>query len=460
MTAKPLVLVVDDERHAREGLARALRREYRIVLAQDGASALEAVAAERPDIILSDLRMPGMGGMELLRRIRGMEKPPVFILLTAYGSIETAVEAMRRGAFDFLPKPVDLDRLEALLARAAATLPKPAAPAEPPPPAGADGDAIPGLIGRSEPMKHLASALRKAAQSRATVLLQGESGTGKEVAARAIHALSARASGPFVAVHCASLTPSLLESELFGHEKGAYTDATARTAGRFERADGGTLFLDEIGEIDAATQVKILRVLEERAFERVGGTETVHVDVRLIAATNRDLAQAVAEGRFREDLFYRLYVVNLSLPPLRERTEDLPELCRHFLALAAEENGVPAKTLAPETEKALSSYPWPGNVREVRNLMERLTVLSEHDPVPPEDLPAPYRGQSAPVPPSPAAAGRDVKQNRTESAGKAVLSREALEAALAASGGNRTRAAAALGVSRRTVIRAIERYRT
>lgn len=457
MSEKPLVLVVDDERHAREGLARALRRDYRIALARDGASALEAVASERPDIVLSDLRMPGIGGMELLRRLRGMENPPVFILLTAYGSIETAVEAMRRGAFDFLPKPVDLDRLEALLSRAVAALPKPAAPAAPlPVPA---DDAIPGLLGRSEAMRRLSSALRKAAASRATVLLQGESGTGKEVAARAIHALSARASGPFVAVHCAALTPSLLESELFGHEKGAYTDATARTAGRFERADGGTLFLDEIGEIDAATQVKILRVLEERAFERVGGTETVKVDVRLIAATNRDLARAVAEGRFREDLFYRLYVINLTLPPLRERTEDLPELCAHFLGEAAKENGVPAKTLAPETEGALAAYPWPGNVREVRNLMERLTVLAEHDPVLPEDLPDAYRSPAAKPQPVPSAAVPAASRPAAApSGGKPKLSREALEAALAANGGNRTRAAAALGVSRRTVIRAIERY--
>ncbi|MBQ7252027.1 MAG: sigma-54-dependent Fis family transcriptional regulator, partial [Kiritimatiellae bacterium] len=302
-------------------------------------------------------------------------------------------------------------------------------------------------------------ALRKAARSRATVLLQGESGTGKEVAARAIHALSPRANAPFIAVHCASLTPSLLESELFGHEKGAYTDATARTAGRFERADGGTLFLDEIGEIDAATQVKILRVLEERAFERVGGTETVKVDVRVVAATNRDLAKAVAEGRFREDLFYRLYVINLSLPPLRERPEDLPELCAHFLGEAAKENGVPAKTLAPETAALLAAYPWPGNVREVRNLMERLTVLSEHDPVLPEDLPEAYRTPAAKPQPAPSAASPAApRPAAAPSAGKPKLSREALETALAANGGNRTRAAAALGVSRRTVIRAIERY--
>ena len=497
--AKPLVLIVDDERNTREGLALALRRDYRVALADSAAHALQWLAQNRADIILSDLRMPGLDGLAFLDRTRALSPTPAFILLTAYGSIETAVEAMRRGAYDFLPKPVQLDRLEALLARAAADrlppapAPAPAKSAGKPtvsPAAGGDPP-IPGLIGASPPMLRFAATLRRVAPARATVLLQGESGTGKEVAARAIHALSPRADRPFVPVHCAALTPTLLESELFGHEKGAYTGATERRPGRFELADGGTLFLDEIGEIDPATQVKILRVLEERAFERVGGTETLHVDVRLVAATNRDLPALVAQGRFREDLFYRIYVINLTLPPLRERTGDLPLLASHYLALCARENAIPPKNLTPAALALLEKYPWPGNIRELRNLMERLTVLVPSPSIAPADLPPPYDGKPAPAPdlpnigknarnlpnlgkndsadlPNIGKTGKnlpsigknppDIGKNPPPPPDAPDAEKAAVVAALRATGGNRTQAAARLGIARRTLIRRIQRH--
>ena len=335
MSSRPVILIVDDEKNTREGLVRALRGEYAVAEAENGQRALEWLETHVADVVLSDLRMPGLDGLDLLSRLLGRESKPIVILLTAFGSVETAVEAMKRGAYDFLAKPVNLDRLDLLLRRALAERRL--------------GDenrrlkaqldskyGFENIIGASPAMQEVFETIRQAAPTRATVLIQGESGTGKELVARALHQCSPRRDGPFVPVHCAALAPTLLESELFGHEKGAFTGATERRRGRFELADGGTLFLDEIGEIDPALQVKILRVLEERKFERVGGTETIHVDVRLVAATNRDLRARVAEGAFREDLFYRLYVVNLTLPPLRERDGDVVLLAQHYLKTLAE----------------------------------------------------------------------------------------------------------------------------
>lgn len=346
MSSRPVILIVDDEKNTREGLSRALRGEYAVAEAENGLRALEWLETHSADVVLSDLRMPGMDGMTLLSRLLGREPRPALILLTAYGNIETAVEAMKRGAYDFLAKPVDLDRLDLLVKRALAERQL-----------GAENRRLKAqldskygfenIIGTSPAMQEVFATIRQAAPSRATVLIQGESGTGKELVARALHQCSPRRDGPFVPVHCAALAPTLLESELFGHEKGAFTGAVERRRGRFEMADGGTLFLDEIGEIDAALQVKILRVLEERTFERVGGTETIRVDVRLVTATNRDLRQKVADGTFREDLFYRLYVVNLALPPLREREGDVPLLAQHYLKTLAAENGKPAMSLSP-----------------------------------------------------------------------------------------------------------------
>ncbi len=442
---KPLVLVVDDEKNSREGLARALQRTYDVRLAENGQRALEILANEAVDVVLSDVRMPGMDGLTLLQRAIARSPAPVCIMLTAYGSIELAVEAMRRGAYDFMTKPINLDRLELVLKRALesrALETENRALRE-------QLDARFGLeniVGQSPALQEVFDTIRQVAQSRATVLIQGESGTGKELVAHALHRLSPRSKGPFIAVHCAALSETLLESELFGHERGAFTGATERRRGRFELADGGTLFLDEIGEIDSALQVKILRVLEERRFERVGGQETVDVDVRLVVATNRDLKKMVEEGTFREDLFYRLDVVAIRLPPLRDRVGDLPLLVDHFLSVFAAENGKKIDGITPEALQALSGYDWPGNVRELRNMVERMVVLSRGDRLTLRDVPMHVRG------------GADVTSPRGGALSLEANEKQMIIRALKANGGNVTRAAAELGISRRTLHRKLNEY--
>lgn len=443
---KPVVLIVDDEKNSREGLARALQRQYEIILAENGQKALALLSENNVDVVISDVRMPGIDGLTLLQRAMARSPQPACIMLTAYGSIELAVEAMRRGAYDFLTKPINLDRLELVLKRALA-----ARDLE------AENRALKqqldtrygleSIIGQSPEMQEVLETVKQVAPSRATVLLLGESGTGKELVAHALHQLSPRHKGPFVAVHCAALTPTLLESELFGHEKGAFTGATERRRGRFELADGGTLFLDEVGEIDAAIQVKILRVLEERRFERVGGTEPIDVDVRLIAATNRDLKKLVEEGKFREDLFFRLDVVSIRLPPLRERTGDLPLLVHHFIKLFAKENGKAIDGITPDALAALQAYSWPGNVRELRNVIERMVVLSRGDRLTLRDVPPHIRGESSP---GLSARGGSLSLEEHE---KQMIIR-----ALKLHGGNVTRAAQELGISRRTLHRKINEY--
>ncbi len=447
MSDKPVILIVDDEKNTREGLARALRDEYYVAEAENGLRALEWLETRHADVVLSDLRMPGMDGMTLLSRLLAREPRPVLILLTAYGSIETAVEAMKRGAYDFLPKPVNLDRLELLLKRALTERRL-----------GAENQRLKeqldskygfeSIVGVSAPMQAVFDMIRQVAPTRATVLIQGESGTGKELVARALHQCSPRAQGPFIPVHCAALSPTLLESELFGHEKGAFTGALERRRGRFELADGGTLFLDEIGEIDPSLQVKILRVLEERRFERVGGTETVGVDVRLVAATNRDLKQMVEAGRFREDLFYRLYVVNMMLPPLREREGDIVLLAQHYLQALAAENGRKVSGITPDAMDALAAYGWPGNVRELRNVIERMVVLSSGDKLTVRDLPPALRAPTG---------GRAVAGTRP---GQVLrdAERQLIEEALRRHKGSRTRAAVDLGISRRTLHRKLNEF--
>ena len=446
MSGKPVILVVDDEKNTREGLARALRGDYEVAEAENGLRALEWLETQAADVVLSDLRMPGLDGMALLARLLARDPRPVVILLTAYGNIETAVEAMRRGAYDFLAKPVNLDRLELLLKRALGERRLDAENQR----LKAQLDAKFGfenIIGASPAMQEVFQTIRQVAPTRATVLIQGESGTGKELVARALHQCSPRAQGPFVPVHCAALAPTLLESELFGHEKGAFTGAVERRRGRFELADGGTLFLDEVGEIDPALQVKILRVLEERKFERVGGTETVEVDVRLVAATNRDLKKRVEEGVFREDLFYRLYVVSLTLPPLRARDGDIVLLAQHYLKALAAENGKALKGLTPEAMDALTAYAWPGNVRELRNVIERMVVLSHGDRLGVRDLPVNLR----------AAAGHGGAGARPGTALRDA-ERQLIEEALRRHKGHRTRAARDLGISRRTLHRKLNEF--
>ncbi len=444
---KNRILIVDDEKSTREGLARALRRNYEVVLAENGARALEIVEDHPVDVVLADLRMPGMDGLSLLQRLLARTPQPVCILLTAYGSIETAVEAMKRGAHDFLTKPVNLDELDLLLKRALRnrameienrTLREQLD----------EKYGMENMIGDSPPMREGFETIRQVAPSRATVLIQGESGTGKELVAHAIHRLSPRRQGPFIAVHCAALSPTLLESELFGHERGAFTGAVERRAGRFELADGGSIFLDEVSEIDPSVQVKILRVLEERRFERVGGRETLESDVRLIAATNRDLQRMVEEKKFRDDLFYRLHVVVINLPPLRERREDIPLLAQSFLASFSKENNKPVEGLTSEAMEILMRYDWPGNIRELKNAIERMVVLSRQNKLTVRDVPAAIREQTGESPST-----RSKPDMSLEDA-----EREHILKALEAQGGNRSRAARQLGISRRTLHRKLNQY--
>ena len=451
MKRRPVILIVDDEKNTREGLARALQRQYDVRLADGGAAALRVLESEPVDLLLSDVRMPEMDGLTLMRRALARVPQPVCVLLTAYGAVETAVEATKAGAYDYLEKPVNLDRLETVIQRALASR-------------AMETEnrrlreqldrrfGLENIVGQSPEMQEVFDTIRQVAPSRATVLIEGESGTGKELVARAIHQLSPRAMGPFVAVHCAALASTLLESELFGHERGAFTGAVERHQGRFEAADGGTLFLDEIGEIDLSMQVKILRVLEERRFERVGGRETVEVDIRLVAATNRDLRRMVEERKFREDLYFRLNVVTVVLPPLRARPGDIPLLADRFLKEFAAENGKPPPALTADALDALSAYPWPGNVRELRNAIERMVVLSRGDRLTVRDLPAAIRehararGRAGDGPGAGAALSLEENERRV------------IRRALEATGGNRVRAARELGISRRTLHRKIAAY--
>ncbi len=454
------VLVVDDEKNTREGLGRALRRDYEVVLAESADAAIQTLGERPVDVMLSDVRMPGMDGLGLLREARRLHPDLVVIMLTAYGSVETAVEAMKVGAADFLTKPVNLDHLDITISKAvrqrALESENRALKSRLDSKFGLEN-----IVGSSPAMERLFDIVRQAAPTQATVLIEGASGTGKELVAQAIHRLSARAAGPFVAVHCAALSSSLLESELFGHEKGAFTGAVVQRKGRFEMAHGGTLFLDEISEIEPSVQVKLLRVLEERRFERVGGVDTVEVDIRIVAATNRDLRKYVEEGKFREDLFYRLDVVEIKMPPLKERGGDIALLCNRFMKEFAEVNARPVSRIAPEAAAILQAYSWPGNVRELRNTIEKMVVLARGDTLAVEDVPANIRdearlngvsGVSAAPAPAPAA---DFAP--TESL--AEVEKRKILAALDAAGGNRSKAAIALGISRRTLHRKLNEWK-
>ncbi|PYM06825.1 MAG: DNA-binding response regulator, partial [Candidatus Rokuibacteriota bacterium] len=370
-TAAATLLVADDDPAVRESLQRALTREgYAVVLAPDGQAALERLEAGGIDLVLSDLKMPGLSGLELLPRAKVVAPEVDFIMLTAFGTVEEAVKAMKDGATDFLTKPFQRAQLvkvvrqalerRALIAQNRALQQR--------------LDALLGqgdFIGVSGPFQRMMDLVKKVADSSATILIQGESGVGKEGVARAVHERSSRRDGPFVAVNCAALPETLLESELFGYEKGAFTGAAGRKEGRFELADGGTLFLDEVADLSAITQPKILRVLQEGEFERVGGTRTIRVDVRIVTATNQDLAALVRERRFREDLFYRLNVITINVPPLRDRLEDIPVLAQHFLQVYAAKNNRRLEGLSDEVVDCLESYGWPGNVRELENVIER-----------------------------------------------------------------------------------------
>jgi len=385
--SKGKILVVDDEASARAALAEILRAEdYEVETASDAFKALGRLDEFAPDVVLTDLNMPGIDGVELLRKVKLDDPERPVVLMTAYGGVEAAVSAMREGAADYLTKPLNIDELGIVLERAIerTKLRREASQLRSQVSARYSFDNI---IGSSPEMQRVFKSVSQVAPSRATVLLTGESGTGKELVAAAIHHHSPRSGGPFVKLHCAALAETLLESELFGHDRGAYTGADRKREGRFEQANGGTLFLDEIGEISLSTQVKLLRVLQEREFERVGGNQTLHVDVRVVAATNRDLKEMISAGRFREDLYYRLNVINLKLPSLRQRTSDVPALALHFLKRYAAENGKSVKSISDAALTQIAHYPWPGNVRELENVIERAVVLAEGDTIEPSHLP-------------------------------------------------------------------------
>ena len=439
------MLVADDEPSSRSGLAALLRDEgYDVELAADGYKAVARLEDISPDVLLTDLKMPGLDGLELLRRARQMHPELVVILMTGFAEIETAVKAMREGAEDYLTKPLQIEELVISIERALerrglrreahelrARL--------------RDKLRFDNIIGTSPAMQEVFKTIAQVAPSRASVLITGESGTGKELVAQAIHEHSPRADKPFVRLHCAALAESILESELFGHEKGAFTGSIGRREGRFWQANGGTLFLDEIGEISQAVQVKLLRFLQERTFERVGGNETIKVDVRVIAATNRDLASEVASGRFREDLFYRLNVVNVELPPLRARPSDVLPLAAHFLQKFSRENG---KLIAGFDAAAIArilSYRWPGNVRELENVIERAVVLCDSKLVGDKCLPA---GVGA----TPRGAIRIPGATMDE------IERYAILTTLEACGGKTTRAAQMLDISVRKIQYKLHEY--
>lgn len=443
------ILIVDDEKNTREGIELALEDQYDVFVAASADQAFRLMEAERFDLVLTDLRMAGKTGMRVIEHAMQLPNKPVCIMMTAYGSVETAVEAMRRGAYDFLIKPVSLEKLDLLIQRGLKSRHLQQ-----------ENTALhqrldrkfqfKQIVGNSPALVAVLDKVNLAAPSRATILLEGETGTGKELIAQAVHQNSPRARKPFVAVHCAALASNLLESELFGHEKGAFTGANERRIGRFEAADGGTLFLDEIGEIDAATQVKLLRFLESRSFERLGSSKTISVDVRLVCATNRNLVNQVKEALFREDLLYRLNVVTIHLPPLRARADDIPLLIQHYVAVFAKENGRDAIQFSEDAWRKLRAYSWPGNIRELRNFCENTVVLHRSEQMTADALDAKFH---APTVTESSKSNAEFPTLRIQD-----HDRRLLKEALIKVNGNRTKAAALLGISRRTLHRKLVQW--
>ncbi|MFL5437609.1 MAG: sigma-54-dependent transcriptional regulator [Myxococcales bacterium] len=447
--AKQRILVVDDEANARAALRTILSEEgYEISEAADGEEGLARIEEWSPDLVLADVRMPRMNGLALLRKAKETGAEASFIMMTAFASIETAVEAVKAGAENYLVKPLDVSAVLVFIAKAlekrqlvreAASLRERVR----------ERFRLEGMVGESPELAAVYNVVRQAAPTKATVLILGESGTGKELIAQALHELSPRKDKPFVKVSCAALSETLLESELFGHERGSFTGAVGRKEGRFELADGGTLFLDEIGEISPTVQVKLLRALQTREFERVGGTQTIKVDVRVVAATNRDLGGQAKSGHFREDLFYRLNVVAVTLPPLRNRKGDIPALAAHFIDKYAKNYGKTIEGLAPGTLNALLSHDWPGNVRELENAIERAVVLCKSEQLTADDLPATLRG--------PRPSKRDVA-GLIPGATMDEIEREAILRTLEIVDGSTSRAAEVLGISVRKIQYRLKEY--
>ena len=445
----PNLLIVDDEQHTREGLELALEDNFEVFLASSPDEAFNVMESENLEVILTDLRMGHQSGMAVIDRAISLSNNPICIMMTAYGEVDIAVEAMKRGAFDFLSKPVNLEKLDLLIKR------------------GLESKKLKkenhdlhnrldkkfnfqGILGKSPALEQVLEKVKLVGPSKATVLLTGQTGTGKELVAQSIHQNSDRSRGPFVPVHCAALPSNLLESELFGHEKGAFTGATERRIGRFESANKGTLFLDEIGEIDSATQVKLLRFLETKSIERLGSLNTLEIDTRLVCATNKNLLQMTQKGEFREDLYYRLNVVTIELPPLSERGDDISLLLDYFLSHFSKENNFPSPQLNSETIGILNSYSWPGNIRELRNFCENLVVLNRGGVISPYDLDPRFFEQNinqvSALPNSPSSLSIEENEKRL------------LRNALLQAGGNRTKAAELMGVSRRTLHRKLVRW--
>ncbi len=438
------ILIADDEPNLCQVVSTVLRKEgYEVIVSKDGEEALAALEVHRVDLLLTDVIMRKVSGIELLRHVRDTHPEIPVVMMTAYGTIKTAVDAIKLGAFNYLAKPFDMEEMKEVVRAALASRAELAPEARPAGRTAQPEFVFDSIVGQGPWRDEVAHTVRKVSQSRATVLIRGESGTGKELIARALHHNSQRRNRPFIGVACAALSSDLLESELFGHEKGAFTGAVAQRQGRFELANGGTLFLDEIGDISPNLQLKLLRVLQEREFERVGGTKTIKVDVRLIAATNRDLERAVRTGQFREDLYYRLQVVQIQLPPLRERPDNIPILVQHFMDKYNRENARRLAEVDPPVMAALCRYPWPGNVRELENAIEHAVVMSESDTT----------LLTADLLPAKVVCFADEQASAT-----AGSRREQVVAALDAAGGNIARAALALGVTPRALRHHIRKY--
>jgi two-component system nitrogen regulation response regulator NtrX len=443
------ILIVDDERAIQTALRGVLEDEgYRVSAVGAAGDALALVQEEAPDLVFLDIWMPGMDGLEALSELKRLRPETAVVMISGHGTIETAVRATKLGAYDFIEKPLSLEKTLLAAGRALEHSKLERENRDLREQLGRSQQ----IVGQSPLMEALRRQIATAAPTNGRVLIQGENGAGKELVARAIHELSARRAGPFVEVNCAAIPEELIESELFGHERGAFTGAVSRRRGKFEAADGGTLFLDEVGDMSLKTQAKVLRALEEQAFERVGGKDTIRVDVRVIAASNQDLKERIGQGRFREDLFYRLAVIPVEVPPLRRRPEDIPLLVEHFARQFSAENGKRPRTVSVEALAYFLAYDWPGNVRELRNMVERLVIMSPRDVIGPEDLPPPLRPADA------GATAEDAQRDKTLKEAREAFERAFILAELRAQDWNMTRTAERLGIERSHLYRKLKAY--